>query len=57
MVWENTLESLLDNKEIKPVHPNQPRTFIGRTVAEALDAKSGLIGKDLKAGGEGGDRE
>ena len=52
MVWENTLESLLDNKEIKPVHPNQPRTFIGRTVAEAevpilwpLDAKSGLIGK------------
>ena len=34
---ENTLESLLDCKEIKLVNPkrNQPRIFIGRTDAEA----------------------
>ena len=34
---EKTLESLLDCKEIKPVHPkgNQPGIFIGRTDAEA----------------------
>ena len=33
-----TLESPLDNKEIKPVNPkgNQPWIFIGRTDAEAL---------------------
>ena len=32
-----TLESPLDCKEIKPVNPkgNQPRIFIGRTVAKA----------------------
>ena len=37
MVLEKTLESPLDCKEIKPVHPkgNQPRIFIGRTDAEA----------------------
>ena len=49
-----TLESLLDSKEIQPVHPkgNQPRIFIGRTDAEAEgpvlwppDVKSQLIGK------------
>ena len=36
VVLERTLESLLDSKEIKPVHPkgNQPWIFIGRTVAE-----------------------
>ena len=35
-VLEKTLESFLDCKEIKPVHPkgNQPWIFIGRTDAE-----------------------
>ena len=34
---EDSLESLLDSKEIKPVNPkgNQPRIFIGRIDAEA----------------------
>ena len=34
---EETLERLLDSKEIKPVHPkrNPPWIFIGRTDAEA----------------------
>ena len=37
MVLERTLESPLDNKEIKPVNPkgNQSLIFIGRTDAEA----------------------
>ena len=37
VVLEKTLESPLDSKEIKPVHPkgNQPWIFIGRTNAEA----------------------
>ena len=51
---ERTLESPLDCKEIKPVHPkgNQPWLFIGSTHAEAEapvfwppDAKSQFIGK------------
>ena len=53
---EKTLESPLDCKEIKPVHPRgkQPWVFIERTDAEApvlwqLDAKSQLIGKDPDA--------
>ena len=59
MVLEKTLESPLDYKEIKPVHPkgNQPWIFIGRTDAEAEapvlwppDAKSQLTGKDPDAG-------
>ena len=54
-----TLESLLDCKEIKPVHPkgNQPWIFIWRTDAEAEapiicppDAKSQFIRKDPDAG-------
>ena len=54
-----TLESLLDSKEIQPVHPkgNQSWAFIGRTDVEAEtpipcppDAKSWLIGKDPDAG-------
>ena len=67
---EKTLNSTLDCKEIKPIHPkgNQPWIFIGRTVAEAkapilwpLDVKSWLIGKDPDAGkdwrpGEGDNR-
>ena len=59
MVLEKTLESLLDFKEIKPVHPkeNQPVIFIGRTDTEAEapilwphDVKNCLIGKDPDAG-------
>ena len=57
-IWK-TLESPLDSKEIKPVHPkgNQPLLFTGRTDAEAEasilwppEAKNQLIGKDLDAG-------
>ena len=57
-VLEKTLESPLDCKETKPVHPkgNQSWIFIGRTDAEAEapifwppDTKSQLIGKDLDA--------
>ena len=57
--WRNTLESLLDCKEIKSVNPkgNQLWIVIGRTDAEAEapvlrppDAKSWLNGKDLDAG-------
>ena len=56
---EKTLESPLDSKEIKPVHPkgNQSWIFIGRTDTKAEapilwppDAKSWLIGKDPDAG-------
>ena len=57
VVLEKTLESPLDCKEIKPVHPkgNQPWLFIGRTDAVAPilwppDAKSWLIQKDPDAG-------
>ena len=57
VVLEKTLESPLDCKEIKPVHPkgNQPWIFIRRTDAEtpilwASDVKSWLIGKDPDAG-------
>ena len=59
VVLEKTLESPLDGKEIKPVHPegNQPWIFTGRTDAEAEypilwspDVKNWLIGKDLDAG-------
>ena len=58
MVSEKALESPLDCKEIKPVHPkgNQPQIFIGRTDADAKaplirppDVKSQLIGKDPDA--------
>ena len=59
VVLEKTLESPLNSKEIKPVHPkgNQPWIFIGRTDAEAKtpilwppDTKNWLIGKDPDAG-------
>ena len=58
-VLEETTESPLDSKEIKPVNlkGNQPWIFIGRTDAEAEDAilwspdsKSQFIGKDPDAG-------
>ena len=64
MVLEKTLESLLDCKEIQPVHPkgNQSWIFIGRTdqhqsfqqaetpVLWLPDAKNWLIGKDPDVG-------
>ena len=59
VVLEKTLESLLDCKEIQPVHPkgNQFWISIGSTNAEGEapilgppDAKSWLIWKDLDAG-------
>ena len=59
VVLEKTLKSLLDCKEIQPVHPkgNQSWIFIGRTDVEAEtpvlcppDAKSWLIWKDPDAG-------
>ena len=66
MVLEKTLESPLDYKEIKPVHPkgNQYWIFIGRTDAKAEtpilwppDAKNWLIGKDPDAGRDWGQEE
>ena len=59
MVLEKTLETPMDCKEIKPVHPkgNQSWIFIGKTDAEAEtpifwppDVKNWLIGKDPDAG-------
>ena len=59
MVFEKTLKSPLDCKEIKPVNPkgNQPWIFTGKTDAEAEapilwppDGKSKLIGKVPDAG-------
>ena len=56
---ENTLESLLDSKEIKPANPkvNQSWIFIGRTDADAgapilwpPDGKNWLIRNDPDAG-------
>ena len=61
VVLEKTLESSLDSKEIKPVHPkgNQSWIFIRKTDAEAEtlntwipDAKNWLIGKDPDAGND-----
>ena len=56
-VLEETLESPLDSKEIKPVNPKRYQSwiFIGRIDAEAPilwppDVKSWLIGKDPDAG-------
>ena len=71
VVLEKILESPLDSKEKKPVHPkgNQSWIFIGGTDAEAEalifwppDETSKLLGKELdagkklKAGGKGDDR-
>ena len=59
VVLEKTLESLLDCKEIQPVHPkgDQSWVFIGRIDAETEtpifcppDAKNWLIGKEPDAG-------
>ena len=66
VVLEKTLESLLDCKEIQPVHPKEDQSwvFIGRTDAEAETpilwpphAKSWLIGKDPDAGRGWGQEE
>ena len=63
LVLEKALESPLECKEIKPVHPkgNQPWIFIGRTDAEAVapihwlpNAKSQPIGKSPSAGKDWG---
>ena len=66
VVLEKTLESPLDCKEIKPVHPkwNQSWIFIGRTdaAAEAIwceepsHRKRPWCWERLKVGGEGDDR-
>ena len=59
VVLEKTLESPLDGKDIKPIHPkgNQSWVFIGKTDTEAEtpilwppDVKNWVIGKDLDAG-------
>ena len=55
-VLEKTLESPLDSKNIKPVHPkgNQLWMFIERTpVLWPTDVRSLLIGKDPDAGNDG----
>ena len=66
MVLEKTLESSLDCKEIKPVHPkgNQSWIFIERIAAEAEapilwlpDVKNWLVGKDPDAGKDWGQEE
>ena len=66
VVLEKTLESLLDCKEIQPIHPkgDQSWMFIGRTDVEAEtpivwppDAKSWLIWKDPDAGKDWGQEE
>ena len=66
VVLEKTLESPLDCKEMKPVHPkgNQSWIFIGRTDVEVEtpilwppDAKSWLIWKDLASGKDWGQEE
>ena len=62
---EKTLESLLDCKEIQPVHlEDQSWMFVGRTDVEAETpilwppgAKSQLIGKDLDSGKNCGQKE
>ena len=65
-VLEKTVESPLDTKGIKPVHPkgNQSWIFIGRTDAEAeapifwpSDVKSKLNGKDPDVGKDWGQEE
>ena len=66
MVLEETLDSLLDCKEIQPVNPNgnQSRISIGRTDGEAETsilwtpyAKNQLFGKDSDAGRDWGQEE
>ena len=60
VVLEKTLESPLDCKEIKPVHPkrNQSWIFTGKADSEVKsDTKNWLIGKDPDAGRDWGQEE
>ena len=66
VVLEKTLKSLLDCREIQPVHPKEDQSwvFIGRTDAKAEtpvlwppDAKSWLTGKSPDAGRDWGQDE
>ena len=66
MVLVKTLESPLDSKEIKPVHPKGDQSWIltGRTDAKAEapvlwlpDVKNRFIGKDPDAGKDWGQKE
>ena len=66
VVWEKTLESPLDCKEIQPVHSegDQPRDFFGRNDAKAETqilwpphGKSWLMGKDSDVGRDWGQEE
>ena len=66
VVLEKSLDSLLDCKEIQPVHSegDQSWVFIGRTDVDTEteilwppDAKSWLIGKDPDAGKDWGQKE
>ena len=66
VVFEKTLESPLDSKEIQPVHPkgDQSWMFIRSTNVEAEtpilwppDAKNWLVGKDPDAGKDWGREE
>ena len=66
VVLEKTLDSLLDCKEIQPVHSkgDKPWAFFGRNDAKAEtpilwppDAKSWIIWKTLMLGGIGGRRK
>ena len=66
VVFQKTLESPLDCKEMQPIHPkgDQPWVFIGRTDADAetpkvwpLHGKSWLSGKDLDSGRDWGQEE
>ena len=66
VVWEKTLESPLDCKEIQQVHPkgDQSWVFIGRTDVEAEtpipwppDAESWLFWKNPDAGKDWGQKE
>ena len=65
VVWEKTLQSPLDCKEIQPVHSegDQPWELFGRNDAKAETpvlwpphSTSWLIGKDSELGGIGGRR-
>ena len=71
VVLEKALDTLLDNKQIKPVNPkgNQPWKFIGRAVTEAeapilchqyeepTNWKRPWCWERLRAGGEGDNRQ
>ena len=59
VVLEKTLESPLDCKEIKPVHPKGNQSWNSNTLAtwfkELIHCKSPWCWERLKAGGEGND--